>query len=525
MLAGVIEHFLDNVTEREFAVPFMALLRARRFTEVHYLHGQYEFGKDFVGQASDGDQRTQYVFQSKAGDLNLADWGKGRPQLDILRTNTLAHPGFDPTLRRRAVLVMTGRLVGAAALEAQNYQQQVAASGSSLEVWDREALVASILDAFEIGVAGRTDGPLFALIGSIDEGSATDAALERFSRRWIAGGASPWAAILEAAVVSERVTSRDRLDQACNVALGVIRAAWARGHGARPPAPALQEMANLGRLLFRTYASSLWSRGAPSLPDAETLVRDHDEPAGYVTYPVRCIKYVEAISLLGLSPELSGAEAIPSATEIPRHVAECVRNHPGCAHPVSDRWAVSIVPIALTFAQLGEIGLLGEYLLAITKWLADRYDKGHRGLANPTAEPLEEVEYLLANAFPAAERRVRRSESYIATVVLDVAALFDLRDVYRTARNEFLAVGALPCVLESRDDESQYRIDDPSLSFEPNAPYADERPDDLTAVAPHYPRQLPRRYLQEISRSWDHLAVSAFLRDRHFLSAITDLKA
>lgn len=77
---------------------------------------------------------VQYVFQSKAGDLNLGDWSKGTPQLDLLRTNTLAHPGFDAALPRRPVLVLTGRLTGGAALAAQNYCEQARASGIGLEM-------------------------------------------------------------------------------------------------------------------------------------------------------------------------------------------------------------------------------------------------------------------------------------------------------------------------------------------------------------------------------------------------------
>lgn len=104
MLAAVVEHFLDRVTERDFDAPFIALLRKLGFTDVHYLHGQYEFGKDFIGQKTEGAQVLQFAFQSKAGDLNLGDWGKGTPQLDLLRTDTLAHPGFDAALPRRGVL-------------------------------------------------------------------------------------------------------------------------------------------------------------------------------------------------------------------------------------------------------------------------------------------------------------------------------------------------------------------------------------------------------------------------------------
>lgn len=183
MLAAVVEHFLDRVTERDFDAPFIALLRKLGFTDIHYLHGQYEFGKDFIAQNTESGQQFQFVFQSKAGDLTLGDWGKGASQLDLLRTNTLAHPGFNAALPRRAVLVLTGRLIGGATLAAQNYCDQASGSDVGLEIWDRESLVQRIIGALDIGVAGRTDGPLFALIGAIDDGSVIEIAIERFSRR------------------------------------------------------------------------------------------------------------------------------------------------------------------------------------------------------------------------------------------------------------------------------------------------------------------------------------------------------
>ena len=150
-------------------LPFIALLLKLGFRDVHYLHGQYEFGKDFIARAIEDGQQVQYVFQSKAGDLNLGDWSKGTPQLDLLRTNTLAHPGFDAALQRRAVLVLTGRLTGGAGLAAQNYCDQTRDAGIGLEIWDRESLVERIVRALDVGVAGRTEGPLFTLIGAIDD--------------------------------------------------------------------------------------------------------------------------------------------------------------------------------------------------------------------------------------------------------------------------------------------------------------------------------------------------------------------
>ena len=100
MLAAVIEHFLDHVSEREFDAPFIALLLKLGFGDVHYLHGQYEFGKDFIARAIEDGRQVQDVFQSKAGDLNLGDWSKGTPQLDLLRTNTLAHRSLESRTAR-----------------------------------------------------------------------------------------------------------------------------------------------------------------------------------------------------------------------------------------------------------------------------------------------------------------------------------------------------------------------------------------------------------------------------------------
>ena len=133
--------------------------------------------------------------------------------------------------------------------------------------------------------------------------------------------------------------------------------------------------------MFRAYAAALWQRGRPDLPDPATLVREHDEPSGYLTYPVRCMRHVEILSLLELLPDVVGAEALPARDEIRRYVVDTIRNHPGCAHPISDRWAVSIVPPAVVLLRSGDKDRLAEYLLAITKWVADRYEREHLGLA------------------------------------------------------------------------------------------------------------------------------------------------
>ena len=124
MLRDVVAAFIDTATEREFDAPLLALLATRQFRDVHFLHGAFEFGKDFIAKGmkppnrdvGSGDPVTwelhQFALQSKASDMGLPAWRAVRTQLDEARLDNLAHPAFDTTLPRAGVVVITGRLTG-----------------------------------------------------------------------------------------------------------------------------------------------------------------------------------------------------------------------------------------------------------------------------------------------------------------------------------------------------------------------------------------------------------------------------
>src|SRR5258708_32370933 len=106
MLEDVIGIYVDSLREREFDAPFIALLRLQGFTDIHFLHGSFEFGKDFIAKGTEEDRQAQFLFQSKAGDINLSAWHDLRGQIDMLRTDSVAHPNFDKNLPRKTVLVI-----------------------------------------------------------------------------------------------------------------------------------------------------------------------------------------------------------------------------------------------------------------------------------------------------------------------------------------------------------------------------------------------------------------------------------
>ena len=62
MLNDVVEHYLDSLEEREFDVPFIALLRSLGYFDIHFLHGSFEFGKDFIAKARIEGSETQFAF-------------------------------------------------------------------------------------------------------------------------------------------------------------------------------------------------------------------------------------------------------------------------------------------------------------------------------------------------------------------------------------------------------------------------------------------------------------------------------
>src|SRR5439155_15443016 len=105
MLNDVVESYLDSVEEREFDAPFIALLRALGYRDIHFLHGPFEFGKDFIAKGERDAVTCQFAFQTKAGNLNQSSWREARLQVYELRMNSRAHPAFDPDLPRVAVLV------------------------------------------------------------------------------------------------------------------------------------------------------------------------------------------------------------------------------------------------------------------------------------------------------------------------------------------------------------------------------------------------------------------------------------
>jgi len=515
LLEDVVASFLESLTEREFDAPFMALLRAHGFQRIHFLHGQFEFGKDFIAQRD--DPPTQFAFQTKAGDINLPQWSSSvRGQVEIMRTNTLAHPDFDAELPRVGVLVLTGRLTGGAPLEVQNFLAAIPSDDPRLDLWDRERLVELFTASPAAGLTGFSDGPFLELLGRIDNGSATESRIERFSERWIGTTEGVgWRAMLEAALLANRLRRADRLDLAAFTALCSLRAIWATIHGTEDRSN--EEVARRGAAvgLFETYAAAVWELASDDLLTPRAIIQD--DLGLMVTYPVQCARVLEVLGLYGLL----NADLTDDIAAWLKRFMDC---QPGAAHPLSDRWAVSLLPAIILVGRTDKEAVR-SFVTEVLRWLGDRYDEDERGLAGPYADPDVEVAYFLGGSLEHVELRERR-ESYLAAVLLDLAAVLQDADLYDLAYNEIAAVDIRPFVTLPRDDVNQYLTAGHGVDVPVNTSpkYAEQYAEgDGWRMAAHHDDDVSRYYLGRLGYFWDHLTLSIVSRDRYWVAGLRRL--
>jgi len=515
LLTAAIASYVNTLDEREFDAPFLALLRLQGFTDIHFLHGSFEFGKDFIAKGIHEDKQTQFLFQSKAGDIDLSTWSKLRGQIDMLRTDSLAHPNFDKNLPREAVLVVTGRLVGGAPLAAQQYGEHLKALGElQFTTWDRDSLI-DMLARDPVCLSGSSL-ELLQIVGSQHD-QLNFTVLEKYSRSWIrnAWNTPNLRDSLEAAVIASHCRRSNRLDLACYTALMLLRSALATIHCQTPVPETAAVAIATAKAQFRHYALELWSECEGKFLERDEILWADGSPFPFISYPVRCMRILELLGMLGLlEREFDPNNQV--SPKIATYLELFIEANVGTTHIPSDRWAASLVAVSLLLAASGKTVAVQSFLTANTKWIADCYDEGNFGLAHVHAAPAEEIAYFLGSPFDFIDLK-GRSESLAASTILDLACVLELEELYDTARNEFLAVDIVLPVIEADDDQSQYCLHAGSHRYEPNMPYEEYwKPVDGWRNAPHHSRGVDVRYPESIGASWDQLAMSCVLRDRFF---------
>jgi hypothetical protein len=510
MLRAVVTTFLENLTEREFDAPLLALLSSQGFTDIHFIHGGFEFGKDVIAKRLDADGATlrQYSIQSKAGDIGQSEWRAVRPQLDECEYNTRAHPSFDADLQRVAVLVTTGILKGSAPVDAQEFKAACEKRGlADFQVWDRDTLLEWLCQEPSLGLAELSaQDDLAALLGSIARHQVTEPMLERHTRAWLYGEATGRRlarASVEAAIVSHELRKARRLDLAALLALHLYRATWA------PPtdesSAAHLATSNAALRLFISRATELLDRAEPLLNDHLALTREVMD-SGYVfTYPAVCSRLVETFSLLAL---------VEPPTEIrDRAIAAVVTltsDHAGTARPPSDQFTAGILPAALALARTDN-GVARAFLRKVSQWLLDCYDQTKDGLGLGAIDEDERTQFerLVAGKTTMTALEMR-STSYLASVTLDALWVIGAQELYEAVRKNISALRIV--AIGSRADERQacWRRGGPNVHPHPRVDYP-AWADRTTNATP------------AIGTALDAVLLASVSRNRHYVGAYEEL--
>lgn len=509
MLRSVVRSFVDSLTERELDAPLLAILSAHGFTDVHFIHGAYEYGKDVIAKKRDDATGAvkQYAIQSKAGNLGMTEWRAVRPQLEECCYNAIAHPGFDASLPRIVVLVTTGRLKGGAQADAQQFVALCRSRGAEdFLVWDADTLVGWMSDDPSVGLAGAgVADDLIELVTRIKRGRVSEPTLERHSRTWTEhhadAGTTP-RACLEGAILCSVLHQKHRLDFACYVAVHLYRAAWRL-----PDEPSADAVAEASLHLFETYGRQLLEQAEPLLTDPRELLRPVVEFTSIVTYPAMLCRLIEIFGLLTLASNDTSLVA-----RARRAVQVLCETHPGARRPPSDLFAVSLIPAVVTLHSVST-DAARSYVLAVAQWFLDRHDPEKSGLGlGSLDEGGEEIAARLLGGSLTFDGPTIRHSSYLATVLLDLLVALEERELYTSLLANVDALGIVPCNTAATERHARWRRAGPGVAVHPRVDYL---PWDSTRPAHHsWPSQ---------AEPVAALLLSAAARNRHDFQDIRQL--
>ena len=437
-LADAVAGYVETLGERDFDVPFIALLHSLGYTDVHLTHGPLEFGKDFIARHVEDGVEYQYCFQSKAGDLNVKAWRDVRTQIDSMRYGTVVHPAFDADLPRRLVLVTTGRLNGFALVEFQDYNTHEAKKGEPpAELWDFDVLVPQLTDVLITGVPVRQRARTIELWGRLGSGEGTWAELRQYSRPWFATGLSEkerWEHTLTGAMLAQQAMLAAREDLAASLTFLLIRREWENppSGGTDPGGSPL----SVARLLFMAHAQGLWETVKHSEPSDEPGTESLDL---IVTHPARTSRRNETLSLLGLW--LLGTDASEAAA-IADYLESTIERDLAASHLISDDYATSLLVTCVFLGATHRDATLRTLLRGAAVWLFDRTEEGH-GLPPVGSSADEVVARLLGVPYEHIPQNADRS-SYAIAVITDLAWIFKYEDLYADLCNDIWALDIIP---------------------------------------------------------------------------------
>lgn len=527
MLRNVLADYLSSLrNEREFDAPFMALLAAMAFYDIHFTHGQAEFGKDFIAKRLEGQDLIQYVFQSKCGDISQGEWRNNiMGQVLECVTNTLSHPHLDATLPQQLVLVTTGRLSNNAALGMQNLNNDTLVNMKKRPViaWEQPQLIDFLATYGPEGIhrataAGYANyGEFYSLYGQAMQRQLTTRRIEFYSRNWLqeptVNNKRMLIAVIEAETIAAKCKENGALYEALHMYLCAVRAVedaifttQADNEQNTWLLSLYAQMISVIRAVSEQYLSSIRQHWTSTNRGLLALINGS---ASMVCYPVHCSRIMEVAGLLYFLTEDQNARS-----DVGSFLNEFVSTEPGCSHFISDYYAVSLSIAVLALKHAGAIETAQILLHQTTVWVCDRYQEGF-GLASMEDTPYEEVALLLGYPFESVDTQ-KRTPSFLATTLCDLAAFVGNTQLYADIVNDFLASDIVFPYWQVRDTRGQFLIEGNDVIQYPNIEFADALSTGTWEYAEHIRHELRSFAILDRISATGYAILALVLRDRYF---------
>lgn len=431
---------------------------------MHIIHSSAEFGKDIIAKKLDEGIPVQYVFQLKAGDVNLGKFrAEIQPQLLEASVNNLSHPNFDASLNKQIIFVTTGVIKPPATLAFQEFNNFIRTKYDLEPIHSIEKL--GLVDDFvkhgiEPFFALHNDptlvGDFFDLYSKIRNNRALSTFdIEAYTRRWILTDGSNQInrlqIFLEAYLFS---TLLDNNKQHYEAVLFI--AALARFF-------LKNNLYSQHHEILREYVELIVSnmrKDIRLLYENKQLIADPASATGLLAifkYPKICLHILELLSLNNLLHEKSNPDLSALITDI-------IDKERGWERPLSDNYAMSVGLVGLLLAKNGDIQLLEKFINNITIWACDRYC--NLGLASLGSTEDEEFEQLLSEHLEGLVCQ-RAKSSFLASVLLDLAFLANDPSFYESIANEIRATSIIPERFHVLQDSDIYEYERIYNSFDP----------------------------------------------------------
>lgn len=514
MLKNVLEDYLTSISEIQFFIPFKLLLESKGFQDIHQTHGNIEFGKDFIAQKEDGAIRSQYVFQLKVGDIDLAKYRTEiQPQLLDACTNSLSHPNYNKNLKLIVVFATTGKLNQYAAIALQEFNENVVSGKLKLDpiiLWEKDILLndfnlMGLENYFSVQKTITSFGEFFKLYSDIKNCvNLSPFEISSYTDKWLnldwTNKDNRLYIFLQAVLFSKILADNKNHYESLLFISALIRVLIKNRIYESYKAEIEYYVKELS-ISFLNHSKKIFN---------EKPIFNLDKEGVFQTfyYNESCLKTAELLSLYILT---SNGDMQVHAD----FLIDIIKNTQGIFRPLSENYTISIVLISLALIKLKELDLLKKYINNLAVWICDRYQgNGISAIGALSQEEYEQIlsEYLTGLTFS------KRNSCFMCTALLDICYMLGDSKLYENVANDFKAMEIVLEYFHVIDIESMVTHNSIKILTSTDYDYSLKFIDDYSQIIVYERTQNKIEY-----RDKSIFYIMFLLRDRYFPTFIKEL--